>query len=54
MRRRSLLCLPLLALLLPVGEVLAADPEPITYSRAAFDAAIASGKPFLLDFKASW
>jgi hypothetical protein len=54
MRRRSLLCMPVLALVLPLSKVLAGETEPVAYSRAAFDAAVASGKPFLLDFKASW
>jgi len=36
------------------GPAFAAADEPVTYSPQAFDAALASGRPFLLDFFAPW
>lgn len=52
MKRRQFLAVSSLALA-ATGSVLAAEGQ-VEYSRAAFDALLASGKPVLLDFYTTW
>ena len=42
------------ALLVAASGVLAADAGHVDYTPKAYDAALAAGKPFMLDFYASW
>ena len=52
MKRRTLLSLTAVGLVMP-GSVIAGGGH-VDYSRAAFDKALASGEPLLLDFFAPW
>ena len=53
MNRRQALSIAALVFAAPV--VRAADTPPyVTYRRDAYEQALASGKPFLLDFSATW
>jgi len=54
MKRRTMLLMPALVVASPTSAVMAGDEGMVKFSQAAFDDAIASGEPFLLDFKASW
>ena len=54
MNRRRLLALPFGALVLAAGPRAFATGGHVEYSRDAYEAALASGKPFMLDFFASW
>ena len=55
MRRRSFCMLAAaIASALPTAPTLAADEHTVDYTRAAYDGALASGEPFLLDFFAPW
>ena len=53
MKRRDMLSAAALALLAP-GAVVQAAPGAITYSKAVYDQALASGEAFMLDFYAPW
>ena len=53
MHRRQFLAVPSLALLAAAPAALAASGHT-PYSREVYEQARASGKPFLLDFYASW
>ena len=56
MNRRQLLCAAPSAALLALAcpPVSASDLEPVTYSREAYEQALANGEPLLLDFYAWW
>ena len=54
MRRRDFLAAGCGAMLIPYLGVTFADEKLVTYSREAYEAALVSGKPFLLDFYAPW
>jgi len=54
MNRRQLLCAPALALAVIAPKLFAAEGHTIAYSRQIYDQALASGKPFMLDFFAHW
>lgn len=54
MRRRSLMLAAAIASALPAVPALAAGERTVDYTRAAYDAALAGGEPFLLDFFAPW
>jgi len=54
MKRRAMLLMPALAITASVFEAMAADAGVIKFSQSTDDNAIASGEPFLLDFKSSW
>lgn len=54
MRRRSFMLTAAIASSLPVTLALAAGEHTVDYTRAAYDSALASGDPFLLDFFAPW
>lgn len=53
MQRRQFLAIPALALL---TDLAIADGETghVEYTREAYEQALASGEPFMLDFYASW
>ena len=53
MKRRSLLAVSVAALAATALPAIAGGGH-VEYSRATYDAAIASGEPFMLDFYASW
>ncbi len=52
MKRRQFLAIPALALL--ADTVSAAGAESVEFTREAYEQALASGEPFMLDFYASW
>jgi thiol-disulfide isomerase/thioredoxin len=54
--RRSLFALALAALVAAPfsGMVRAAPPQPTPFDRAAYDAALASGRPMLVEITADW
>lgn len=53
MKRRQFLAIPALALL--TDAVSAADgASSVEFTREAYEQALASGEPFMLDFYASW
>ncbi len=52
MKRRQFLAIPALALV--TGAVQAADAKQVEFTREAYEQALASGEPFLLDFYAPW
>jgi len=54
MRRRDILTTGTGAILALYAGVARAGTEATAYSREAFEKALASGKPFLLDFYAPW
>ncbi|MCB1741128.1 MAG: hypothetical protein KDK91_12210 [Gammaproteobacteria bacterium] len=54
MNRRQLIVAASIAAATPALPALAAGRTPVDYSREAFDAALKSGKPLLLDFFAPW
>lgn len=52
--RRSLLALSAVALLAAPGLVRADVPNEVPYDKAAFDAALAAGRPVLVEISAPW
>lgn len=54
MNRRDFLSASATLAVLPTVSAFASDAIHVEYSRAAYDAALAAGKPFMLDFYASW
>ena len=54
MKRRTLISLPAIALTVGWPLVVAADEGYVAYSRDAYEKAIASGAPLLVDFYAPW
>ena len=54
MKRRTLLSLTAAGLVTPSALVLAGEGNRVAYSREAYEQALASGGPLLLDFYASW
>lgn len=54
MNRRQLLSASALALAVIAPKLFAAEGHAVAYSRELYDQALASGKPFMLDFFASW
>ncbi len=52
-RRHAMICASALALMLATPAVFSASLG-VEYSRKAYDQALASGKPFMLDFFADW
>ena len=52
MKRRQFLPIPALASF--AGIALADDATHVEYTREAYEQALASGEPFMLDFYASW
>lgn len=54
MERRTLLSLPLGAFVLSSGAASAGPAVFESYTRAAYDQAMAAGEPLLLDFYAGW
>ena len=52
MRRRDFLVAGAGAMLIPYVGVTVADEQYVTYNREAYEKALASGAPFLLDFYA--
>jgi hypothetical protein len=54
MQRRQLLKAAALAPLMTTLPVFAAGKNKVAYSRAAYEQALGSGEPFILDFYASW
>ena len=54
MNRRQLLSAAALVLTLVAPKVFAGDAQTVEYTREAYDKALASGEPFMLDFFASW
>ena len=54
MKRRTLLFLSALALGMPATLAFAGGVPHVPYSRDAYQQALASGKPLLVDFYASW
>lgn len=52
MKRRQFLAVPAIALL---ADVVSADGAgSVEYTREAYEQALASGEPFMLDFYAKW
>jgi hypothetical protein len=54
MNRRQLLSISALALALVAPRILAADAYAVDYARQVYEQALASGKPFMLEFFATW
>ncbi len=54
MKRRTMLSASALALLAPGSVALAAGSGTVEYSKDAYERALASGEPFMLDFFAPW
>lgn len=54
MRRRDFLAAGSGVMLMSYVGVTFADARYVTYSHAAYEKALASGEPFLLDFYAPW
>ena len=54
MNRRQLLSASALALVVIAPTVFAGDAHSVEYTRQGYEQALASGKPFMLDFFASW
>jgi hypothetical protein len=54
MNRRQLLSVSALVLALVAPKIFAADAHAVDYTRQIYEQALASGKPFMLDFFASW
>lgn len=54
MNRRELIAATAAALLLGGHAAAAAEVERVSYTREAYERALASGEPFLLDFFATW
>ena len=54
MKRRTVLLLPALAVAAATPNAFAGQTGVVKFSQELYDNAIASGEPFLLDFKASW
>ncbi|MEM7250636.1 MAG: hypothetical protein AAF493_04400 [Pseudomonadota bacterium] len=54
MNRRQLLATSLGVAVAAALPAVTAGENHVPYSRAAYDDALASGKPFMLDFYASW
>lgn len=54
MNRRQMLSVTAAALVAIRADVFAAEVEHVQFEPAAYDAAIASGEPLLLDFFAPW
>lgn len=52
MKRRQFLAIPALAIF--AEAVSAEGAGHVEYSREAYEQALASGEPFMLDFYASW
>ncbi len=52
MKRRQFLAIPALAVF--AEAVSAEDASYVEYSREAYEQALASGEPFMLDFYATW
>jgi len=53
LKRRQLLALPLVTVAASLPAISAEDVF-IEYSREIYEAALASGEPFMLDFYATW
>jgi thiol:disulfide interchange protein len=54
MNRRQFLSASVLALLVPGATAAASEAYHVEYSREAYQQALASGRPFMLDFYAPW
>ena len=54
MNRRQLLSASALALVLVAPRIFAADAYSVAFTRQVYEQALASGKPFMLDFFATW
>ena len=54
MKRRDFLAAGAGAMLMPYVSVTFANEQYVTYNREAYEKALASGAPFLLDFYAPW
>jgi hypothetical protein len=54
MNRRQLLSAFALALTVAAPRVFAGDAHTVEYTRQVYEQALASGKPFMLDFFAEW
>jgi hypothetical protein len=54
MQRRQFLGAAILPLMLNVNSAKAAGGGTVPYSKKVYEDALASGKPFMLDFYASW
>lgn len=52
MKRRHFLAIPALTLL--AGTSTAGDAKAVEFTQEAYEQALESGKPFLLDFYAPW
>lgn len=54
MKRRTFLPLPVIGLAMSYATVLADEGGYVAYSREAYDKAMSSGEPLMLDFYAHW
>lgn len=54
MRRRQVLAIPALALFSAATTAVAKEDGYVEYTAKAYNEALESGKPFMLDFYASW